>query len=109
MCRAQQHGENVKKVMAQASAFHLLASLLLPAAIIHTTVNQSKRLFRHMGRFAKYGPSLMGLACVPILPMAIDEPVEHAVAHLLDKHWPDNSGESEGSSPTTEEAGLKTE
>ena len=47
---------------------------------IHTAVKQSKRLFVNTvnPRVKAWGPTVTGLAIVPILPYLYDKPVEHA-------------------------------
>ena len=41
-----------------------------------------------MGRFTKWGPTIAGLALIPALPFAVDEPCEHAIEWAFDKVWP---------------------
>lgn len=77
---------------AQRGVFQFVASLALPAVIIHTVVHQAQPLFRRpafadMPRVAKYGPSGIGLAIIPFLPL-MDPACEHGVDWLFDKAWP---------------------
>jgi len=54
--------------------------------VIHSVVDFSKKRLVG-GRFAKLGPTLAGLACIPLLPV-VDEPVERAVEFAFDELWP---------------------
>ena len=67
------------QLVVERSAFQALASIAIPFGVIHTTVDVAKRLCAKAGRFQKWGPSIAGLAAIPILPMYLDEPVEHGV------------------------------
>lgn len=51
-----------------------------PAFTIHTMVKQSKRAFVNVQnpRIKTWGPTVTGLAIVPVLPYIFDKPVEHA-------------------------------
>jgi fission process protein 1 len=52
----------------------------LPALTIHTAVAQSKRFFVNAAspRVKTLGPTVTGLAIVPILPYLFDHSIEHA-------------------------------
>jgi fission process protein 1 len=52
----------------------------LPAFTIHTAVKQAKRAFQHASnpRVKSWGPTVTGLAIVPVLPYLFDHPVEKA-------------------------------
>ncbi len=41
-----------------------------------------------MNRFKRFGPSIAGLSIVPLLPMYLDEPVEHAIEWAFEKFGP---------------------
>eukprot|EP00301_Raphidiophrys_heterophryoidea_P017395 c2733_g1_i1.p1 GENE.c2733_g1_i1~~c2733_g1_i1.p1 ORF type:complete len:201 (+),score=34.57 c2733_g1_i1:84-686(+) len=73
----------VARTFGQTLAFQTLASLLLPAVVIHSVVKHSQQLFVKVGRFTKWGPSVLGLAVIPFLPLA-DHPIEHAVETVMD-------------------------
>ena len=66
-------------IIAEKSVFHIFASMALPAATIHTTVRLARPVFMKLGRFTRFGPSIAGLAVVPLLPFIWDKPVEHAI------------------------------
>ena len=67
------------EIIAEKSVFHTFASMALPAATIHTTVRLSRPIFMKLGRFTRFGPSMAGLAVVPLLPFIWDKPVEKAI------------------------------
>lgn len=58
----------------------------LPALTIHTAVKQAKKLFVNTTnpRVKTWGPTVTGLAIVPILPYLYDKPVEHATDFAFD-------------------------
>ena len=74
--------------VVERSTFQALASLLLPAVVIHQSVHVAKKAFTKIGRFTKWGPSLVGLSIIPLLPVYLDEPVEKAVEHVFHHYGP---------------------
>jgi len=58
----------------------------LPAFTIHTVVAQSRKAFRHATnpKIKTWGPTVTGLAIVPLLPFLFDHPVEHATDRAFD-------------------------
>lgn len=52
----------------------------LPAFTIHTAVKQAKKAFVNVQnpKIKGWGPTVTGLAIVPVLPYLFDKPVEHA-------------------------------
>jgi len=95
--RRKQHlGHDVNTLTGTALhrlVFHGAVSLLLPAVIIHTAVHQSHHLFHsrpyfeRMPRLVRYGPTAVGLAIIPFLPI-VDEPAEHVLGWVFDRAWP---------------------
>ncbi|KAI6122746.1 mitochondrial 18 KDa protein-domain-containing protein [Pisolithus croceorrhizus] len=72
-------------VAVKRALFQSIASMALPAFTIHTIVARSKPLFsrnKHP-RLRTWGPTVVGLSVVPILPYLFDKPVEHAI----DRAW----------------------
>jgi fission process protein 1 len=61
-------------------------SRALPALTIHTAVKQAKKAFINVKspRLKTWGPTLTGLAIVPILPYLFDHPVEHAIDRVFE-------------------------
>ena len=51
----------------------------MPAFTIHTAVRQAKKAFTNVQnpRVKTWGPTITGLAIVPVLPYIFDKPVEH--------------------------------
>lgn len=95
-CRASSKGypsDEIARVCCHTALFQFLASLALPAIIIHTVVHQVKHTiekpkFSHLPpKVLRYGPSGVGLAIIPFLPL-MDPPCEHAVDKLFDTIWP---------------------
>ena len=66
-----------------------LASLLAPYAIIHTQVSVAQSICKRINRFQRWGPTVAGLALIPLLPSLVDEPIEHAVEWGFDTYWPE--------------------
>jgi len=60
-----------------------LASIGLPMVLIHTVVHQAANVFHKWGKYQRWGPSICGLALIPLLPL-IDEPVEELIDHAFE-------------------------
>lgn len=73
-------------VAVQRATFQSIASMALPAFTIHTAVAQARKAFANAKkpRIKTWGPTMTGLAIVPILPYLFDHPVEHATNHAFD-------------------------
>jgi fission process protein 1 len=58
----------------------------LPAFTIHTAVKQSKKAFANVAnpRVKAWGPTVTGLAIVPVLPYLFDHPVERATDTIFE-------------------------
>ncbi|KAI8904453.1 mitochondrial 18kDa protein [Gorgonomyces haynaldii] len=83
--------ELVTRQFLERSVFQGLASLFLPAVTIHTLVDQTAKILKRQTRNAsvlRWGPSLTGLAFLPLLPTLLDEPTEYVVETVFDKLWP---------------------
>ncbi|KAF7776319.1 hypothetical protein Agabi119p4_4712 [Agaricus bisporus var. burnettii] len=70
----------------ERATFQSMASMALPALTIHTVVSQSKRFFVNATspRVKAWGPTVTGLAVVPVLPYLFDHPVEHVTERTFD-------------------------
>jgi fission process protein 1 len=79
---------NPTRAFVHASVFQGIASLALPMFIIHQAVHAAQYATKRIGRFTKWGPTLAGLALIPALPYAVDEPCEHAIDYVFDQAWP---------------------
>ncbi|TCD71368.1 hypothetical protein EIP91_011139 [Steccherinum ochraceum] len=66
-------------IASKRAIFQSIASMALPAFTIHTAVKQAKKAFVNAKnpRVKSWGPTLTGLAIVPVLPFLFDKPVEH--------------------------------
>mmetsp|Transcript_48667 Transcript_48667/g.141912 ORF Transcript_48667/g.141912 Transcript_48667/m.141912 type:complete len:286 (-) Transcript_48667:127-984(-) len=89
------HAQDVVAATCLRSAtFQVLASLAMPAVIIHTAVHQAKRVVdqpsiskRLHPRIIRFGPCGVGLGLIPFLPM-LDEPCEWFVDGVFDRVYP---------------------
>ena len=79
---------SVTQMVVERSTFQLLASIVGPFAVIHTAVDQSSKFFKKINKFKKWGPSVVGLSLIPILPMILDEPVEHGLEWAFGNYGP---------------------
>lgn len=76
------------QLVAERSTFQLVASIAVPFAVIHTAVSVSTKVIENVKplmRFKRWGPSIVGLSCIPLLPMYLDHPVEHAIEKGFEK------------------------
>lgn len=74
--------------VVERSTFQLIASLIVPAVLIHTTVDIGKHLFKRIGRFQRFGPSILGLSMIPFLPLYLDHPVESGIEYVFERYGP---------------------
>ena len=74
--------------VVERATFQAFASLILPAIIIHKTVDVSKAAFHRLGRFTKWGPSIVGLSMIPFLPVYLDAPVEEGLEYFFHHYGP---------------------
>jgi fission process protein 1 len=66
---------SMTQCIVERSTFQAVASMAVPTLIIHTAVDTAKKLTHKYGRFTKWGPSIVGLSIIPLLPMYLDHPV----------------------------------
>lgn len=87
--------ELVARQAVETTVFQFIASLAIPTMLIHTAVHQTQNAVKRMPKLPSmvmvWGPSCVGLALVPILPI-VDEPVEKATEMLFDAVWPTPKG-----------------
>lgn len=98
--RASEEGRSVPRAVAHATVFQGLASLAAPFAIIHTTVSATTKLAAKTGSKTamRFGPTVAGLAWIPLLPGLVDEPIEElgtsrdgrSRAVRANNHWSDS-------------------
>jgi len=77
----KQPPREVAAVVTERLLFQSLASMIIPAFMIHTQVKFFQKVCKRVGRFNKWGPTFAGLVLVPFLPLIIDHPVETTL------HW----------------------
>jgi mitochondrial fission process protein 1 len=81
-----------KMTMAQCvterATFQVIASVVLPSLLIHNTVRIAKAGFQRLGRFTKWGPSLIGLSMIPFMPIYLDAPVENGLEYMFHHYGP---------------------
>jgi fission process protein 1 len=93
----------VGMVAVKRAAFQSIASMALPAFTIHTAVSQARRAFTSVKnpRVKTWGPTVTGLAIVPVLPYLFDHPVEKATdaafewveGQVVQRGWGGGNGE----------------
>ena len=93
--REHEAGGDAARAFAHAALFQGVASLALPMVIIHQTVHAAQAVTKRIGRFTKWGPTIAGLALIPALPYAIDEPCEIAIDNIFEQIWPAAEAEAE--------------
>lgn len=76
------------QLVVERSTFQAVASVIGPFLIIHTSVDMTKRLCTRMGRFQKWGPTLVGLSIIPFLPVCLDHPVEQGLEWAFKRYGP---------------------
>mmetsp|Transcript_8607 Transcript_8607/g.23609 ORF Transcript_8607/g.23609 Transcript_8607/m.23609 type:complete len:302 (-) Transcript_8607:485-1390(-) len=91
---------HVALAASHEAAFQGLASLALPALLIHQTVHASQGIFARLRICERWGPTIAGLAVVPFLPVLLDAPVERCV------DWAFQGGER-GSQPGWQQGGAR--
>ena len=111
--------KSVPRCIVHNTVFQLIASLALPAFIIHAGVHQAVRGFKKIGRFTKWGPTVVsvpaepripalpvgrrptgcvrvwqvGLGMIPFLPATVDYPAEVAIDTAFAYAWPHPRGQ----------------
>jgi len=99
---------NPTRALVHAATFQSVASLALPMVIIHQAVHFAQYATKRLGRFTKWGPTLFGLALIPALPYAVDEPCEIAIDAAFDKLWPVEGTRAHGKAHGADEATAPT-
>lgn len=85
--------KNVARCAAHTTVFQLIASLALPAFIIHSGVHAAVKTCKKMGRFTKWGPTVVGLGMIPFLPACVDYPAEVIIDTCFAYTWPHPRGQ----------------
>ncbi|KAJ2984478.1 hypothetical protein NUW54_g10496 [Trametes sanguinea] len=94
-------------VAVKRAVFQSVASMALPAFTIHTAVKQAKKAFVNVQnpRVKSWGPTVTGLAIIPVLPYLFDKPVEHATDiafEWIEKQIAKSQGTSQGAQGKSE-------
>jgi len=81
--------EIIARTAIHATTFQVIASVGVPAFLIHQAVHLAQVALKNMppGPVLRWGPSLFGLALIPLLPY-VDEPIEHVIDMGFEKAWP---------------------
>ncbi|KAJ3242770.1 hypothetical protein HDU78_001154 [Chytriomyces hyalinus] len=91
--KMRHHGANdidVVRTGVERGIFQTLASMVFPAYTVHWVVHQASNSLRKAkpSVLKAYGPTGLGLACIPFLPLIFDKPVEDAVEFAFNAVWP---------------------
>jgi mitochondrial fission process protein 1 len=65
----------MSQLVVERSTFQAIASMAVPTLVIHSSVSAARKFTTKIGRFQKWGPSVVGLSIIPLLPMYLDHPV----------------------------------
>lgn len=76
------------QLVIERSLFQIFASVLLPYGVVHSSVSIAAAGFRRLGKCQKWGPPVIGLLTIPILPTLIDDTVESMVRSGMSYIWP---------------------
>jgi len=53
------------------------------------SVDVATKVFKkYLPKYTRFGPSIVGLSIIPLLPMYLDHPVEHALEKAFQKYGP---------------------
>lgn len=77
----------LEQCVVEKTVFHAVASIGAPFVLIHGTVDITHRIFKRIGRFNRWGPSICGLLMIPFLPI-VDHPIEEFLEHGFEKYGP---------------------
>ena len=83
----EDYEQRVARAGVETLTFQLLASIAVPSLIIHTAVHQAQEVAKKAAKptkLARYGPTALGLAIIPVLPFTIDHPIEHLIEEGFD-------------------------
>uniref|UniRef100_A0A7S4F6Q6 Mitochondrial fission process protein 1 n=1 Tax=Chrysotila carterae TaxID=13221 RepID=A0A7S4F6Q6_CHRCT len=79
----------VLRTAIHAATFQSIASVALPAFLIHQVVHLVQGALKSMPqtKVVRWLPSVIGLSCIPLMPY-IDHPVEGVIDAAFDAAWP---------------------
>ncbi|KAJ3126247.1 hypothetical protein HK098_007719 [Nowakowskiella sp. JEL0407] len=94
------------RTCVERTVFQSIASMLLPAFAVHRTVHTADHYLKNMVKAAeiasasgkkawmpsksllRWGPTGLGIAVIPLLPVLFDEPTEWVVEKAFENIWP---------------------
>jgi fission process protein 1 len=79
---------SMTQLVVERSVFQAIASVIVPFAVIHTSVDVGKKVCNKLNRFKKWGPTVIGLSIIPFLPMCVDHPVETGLEYVFEHYGP---------------------
>ena len=79
---------SMTQLVVERSVFQAVASVAVPFAIIHTAVDTTRKICAKLGRFQKWGPSIVGLSVIPFLPLYLDHPIERGLEYCFARYGP---------------------
>ncbi len=79
---------SLAQCIVERATFQAIASIAAPFAIIHTAVSMTKKVVNKLGRFQRWGPSIVGLSLIPLFPMYVDHPTEHFLENFFENYGP---------------------
>ncbi|KAI8846152.1 mitochondrial 18 KDa protein-domain-containing protein [Chytridium lagenaria] len=87
--KVKNHGGSemdLARTVVERGVFQSLASMLFPALTVHQVVHQSAKLVRNLpkGHLRSFGPTILGLSIIPILPTLFDHPIEIMTQRAFD-------------------------
>lgn len=81
-------GVDLVRFGTERATFQAVASMAIPAFMIHSQVKIVQRITNRFGVAQRWGPSVAGLALIPFLPVLLDRPAELAIEWTFHKLWP---------------------
>jgi fission process protein 1 len=80
---------SMTQVIVERTVFQAIASIAVPFLVIHTTVDVATKVFKkYLPKYTRFGPSIVGLSIIPLLPTYLDHPVEHGLETIFKKFGP---------------------
>lgn len=82
------------RTMVESAIFHSVATMLVPAVLVHSIVHLSQHALHAMGFrdenlvLVKWTPTGVGFACIPLIPKLFDGPLEWLLHMVFARCWP---------------------
>jgi mitochondrial fission process protein 1 len=84
-------GMDLIRYGTERAVFQAVASMGVPALLIHSQVKVVQRVTARYRVGQRWGPTVAGLAVIPFLPVILDEPAEKGIEWVFHKLWPKSS------------------